>query len=77
MSPKPARIKRNSEIRTAGDKSDFMRRKLDHEKKFMNGVPHRDTITMFDLIYYNPEYGQRMSVVDVIDGESVDNPDDP
>merc|ERR1719369_575534 len=33
-------------------------------------------MTMFDLIYYNPEYGQRMSVEDK-DEDAVDNPDEP
>jgi len=74
VSPKPARIKRTAEIRA--ERSHFMRRKLDHKKKFMRGVPDRGSMTMFDLIYYNPEYGQRMSVEDK-DEDTVDNPDEP
>jgi len=75
MSPKPAaRIKRTADIRA--ERSHFMRRKLDHKKKFMRGVPDRGSMTMFDLIYYNPEYGQRMSVEER-DEDTVDNPDDP
>lgn len=41
----------------------------------MRGVPERGSLTMFDLIYYNPEYGQRMSVED--EDKEADNPDDP
>jgi len=73
VSPKPARIKRTADIRA--ERSNFMRRKLDHKKKFMRGVPERGSMTMFDLIYYNPEYGQRMSVEDK-DEDTVDNPDE-
>jgi len=50
-----------------------MRRKLDHKKKFMRGVPERQNMTMFDLIYYNPEHGQKMSVEDD-DEMNVDDP---
>merc|ERR1719318_1397627 len=75
MSPKPARIRKNTEGRSVGERSQFMRRKLDHKRKFMRGVPERGSLTMFDLIYYNPEYGQRMSVED--EDKEVDNPDDP
>ena len=39
----------------------FNRRKSDHKKKFSGGVPERGKMTMFDLIYYNPEEGHRMS----------------
>jgi len=73
VSPKPARIRRTTE---RVERSHFMRRKLDHKKKFMKGVPDRGSMTMFDLIYYNPEYGQRMSVEEK-DEDNVDNPDDP
>jgi len=75
MSPKPARIRKNTEGRSVGERSQFMRRKLDHKRKFMRGVPERGSLTMFDLIYYNPEYGQRMSVED--EDKEVDTPDDP
>jgi len=74
VSPKPARIKRTADSRA--ERSHFLRRKLDHKKKFMRGVPDRGSMTMFDLIYYNPEYGQRMSVEDK-DEDAVDNPDEP
>ncbi len=39
----------------------FDRRKADHKRKFNNGVPERNKMTMFDLIYYNPMEGSRMS----------------
>ena len=39
----------------------FDQRKADHKKKFVEGVPERTRITMFDLIYYNPSDGNRMS----------------
>jgi len=45
-------------------KRKMMRRKIDHKRKFMNGVPERSAMTMFDLIYYNPANGHRMSVDD-------------
>jgi len=73
---KPARVRRNTEGRSVGERSQFMRRKLEHKRKFTRGVPDRGNMTMFDLIYYNPEYGQRMSVEDD-DEKEVDNPDDP
>jgi len=75
MSPKPARVKKHGEGRSVGERSQFMRRKLDHKRKFMRGVPERGSMTMFDLIYYNPEHGQRMSVEE--EDKEVDNPDDP
>jgi hypothetical protein len=39
----------------------FDQRKADHKKKFVDGIPERTRITMFDLIYYNPSDGNRMS----------------
>ena len=36
-------------------------RKADHKKKFAKDVPERKRITMFDLIYYNPSTGDRMT----------------
>ena len=36
-------------------------RKADHKKKFAKDVPERKQITMFDLIYYNPSTGDRMT----------------
>ncbi len=39
----------------------FDKRKADHKKKFNNGIPERNKMTMFDLIYYNPSDGSRMS----------------
>ena len=36
-------------------------RKADHKKKFAKDVPERKSITMFDLIYYNPSSGDRMT----------------
>ena len=40
----------------------FDKRKADHKKKFTQGIPERTKITMFDLIYYNPTSGNRMSL---------------
>ena len=39
----------------------FGQRKSDHKKKFTDGIPERTKMTMFDLIYYNPSDGNRMS----------------
>jgi hypothetical protein len=39
----------------------YDRRKADHKRKFNAGVPERKRMTMFDLIYYNPTEGTRMS----------------
>ena len=74
--PKPARIRRTTESRsTLGDsRTQFLRRKLDHKRKFSGGIPDRGSLTMFDLIYYNPTHGQRMSVEDE-EGERADDPD--
>ena len=36
-------------------------RKADHKKKFAKDVPERKQIKMFDLIYYNPSTGDRMT----------------
>jgi len=74
LTPKPARVRRITEGRSVGERSQFMRRKLDHKRKFLRGVPERGSLTMFDLIYYNPEYGQRMSVEDEDDEKDVDDP---
>ena len=46
----------------AKDPTVFVKRKQDHKKKFTEGVPERTKMTMFDLIYYNPESGARMSL---------------
>merc|ERR1719188_1904459 len=37
------------------------RSQAEHKHKFNAGVPERKRMTMFDLIYYNPSEGQRMS----------------
>jgi len=60
----------------------LLRRKQDHKRKFQCGIPERGRMTMFDLIYYNPEHGKRMSteeleanaddIVDKDDEEVVD-----
>jgi len=39
----------------------YDKRKAEHKHKFNAGVPERKRMTMFDLIYYNPSEGQRMS----------------
>ena len=36
------------------------RRKIESKRRFSNGVPGRSTMTMFDLIYYNPDNGTAM-----------------
>ena len=36
------------------------RRKIESKRRFSNGVPGRSTMTMFDLIYYNPDNGTEM-----------------
>ena len=38
------------------------RRKVESKRRFSNGVPGRGKMTMFDLIYYNPENGTEMLV---------------
>jgi len=38
------------------------RRKIESKRRFSNGVPGRGRMTMFDLIYYNPENGTEMTV---------------
>ena len=76
-SPRPARIRRTTESSrsTIGDRSQFLRRKQDHKKKFSSGIPERGNLTMFDLIYYNPTNGKRMSVEDDPEEERVDDPE--
>jgi len=44
----------------AAPASVFDKRRALHKRKFNEGVPDRQKMTMFDLIYYNPE-GNRMS----------------
>ena len=39
----------------------LIRRKAEHRRRFKGGVPERRAMTMFDLIYYNPENGARMA----------------
>ena len=61
-----SRTRRITESSTAAEKPSlpptvFDQRKADHKKKFVEGVPERTRITMFDLIYYNPSDGNRMS----------------
>jgi hypothetical protein len=68
-----------------GAASAHIRRKAEHRKRFVGGVPERRSMTMFDLIYYNPENGSRMqqsaaeeeaAAVDrVPEEEVVDNPE--
>jgi hypothetical protein len=67
----------------AGGASAHIRRKAEHRKRFVGGVPERRSMTMFDLIYYNPENGSRMqqsaaeeeAAVAVPEEEVVDNPE--
>eukprot|EP00088_Acartia_fossae_P047708 TRINITY_DN5179_c0_g1_i8.p1 TRINITY_DN5179_c0_g1~~TRINITY_DN5179_c0_g1_i8.p1 ORF type:complete len:1216 (-),score=348.11 TRINITY_DN5179_c0_g1_i8:626-4273(-) len=37
------------------------RRKIESKRRFSNGVPGRGTMTMFDLIYYNPDNGTELA----------------
>ena len=41
----------------------YNQRRADHLKKFkeIEGIPERKKLTMFDLIYYNPSDGNKMS----------------
>merc|ERR1719209_1179315 len=50
-----------------------MRRKQEHKRRFLKGVPERGRMTMFDLIYYNPENGPRMSIEEE---DKADSPED-
>ena len=78
LTPKPARVRRTTESRsTLGERTQFHNRRQVHKAKFSKGVPDRNSLTMFDLIYYNPHHGQRMSVEDEDDLEKVDDPDEP
>ena len=78
LTPKPARVRRTTESRsTFGDRNQFHNRKQVHKAKFSKGVPERTNLTMFDLIYYNPQDGKRMSLEEgEEDIEKVDDPDD-
>jgi hypothetical protein len=68
---------------TGSGASAHIRRKAEHRKRFVGGVPERRSMTMFDLIYYNPENGSRMqqsaaeeeAAVAVPEEEVVDNPE--
>merc|ERR1719510_2514233 len=78
LTPRPARVRRTTESRsTLGERNQFQNRRQLHKAKFSKGVPDRNNLTMFDLIYYNPQHGQRMSVEDEDDLEKVDDPDEP
>ena len=78
LTPRPARVRRTTESRsTLGERTQFHNRRQVHKAKFSRGVPDRTNLTMFDLIYYNPQHGKRMSVEDEEDIEKVDDPDDP
>ena len=62
----PPQVPRSRKITESSEKPSlpptvFGQRKADHKKKFDEGVPERTRITMFDLIYYNPSDGNRMS----------------
>ena len=78
LQPAPARVRRVTETRGEKERSQFMRRKQEHKKRFLRGVPERGNMTMFDLIYYNPEHGQRMSIEEEdqekVEQEKVDSP---
>lgn len=66
FSPPPSTPTRIRRLTESHDKPNFNstvfdQRKADHKKKWENGIPERTKITMFDLIYYNPSDGNRMS----------------
>jgi len=71
--PAPARVRRGTECETVKERSQFMRRKQEHKRRFLKGVPERGRMTMFDLIYYNPENGPRMSIEEE---DKADGPED-
>jgi hypothetical protein len=70
-----ARARRVTETRGEKERSQFMRRKQEHKRRFLRGVPERGNMTMFDLIYYNPENGPRMSIEEE-DQQKADSPGD-
>ena len=70
----PARARKVTETRGEKERSQFIRRKQEHKRRFMRGVPDRSKMTMFDLIYHNPENGQRMSIEEE-EQEKVDSPE--
>jgi len=70
---KPARVRRGTECEITKERSQFMRRKQEHKRRFLKGVPERGRMTMFDLIYYNPENGPRMSIEEE---DKADSPED-
>ena len=70
---KPARVRRGTECEMVKERSQFMRRKQEHKRRFLKGVPERGRMTMFDLIYYNPENGPRMSIEEE---DKADSPED-
>ena len=70
---KPARVRRGTECELTKERSQFMRRKQEHKRRFLKGVPERGRMTMFDLIYYNPENGPRMSIEEE---DKADSPED-
>merc|ERR1719397_145182 len=70
---KPARVRRGTESEMVKERSQFMRRKQEHKRRFLKGVPERGRMTMFDLIYYNPENGPRMSIEEE---DKADSPED-
>ena len=82
-----SRTRRISESRQPLDKLNLglKRRKVESKRRFSQGVPGRHKMTMFDLIYYNPDNGTEMvcdevepteSISRKIDlNESVDNPE--
>ena len=82
-----SRTRRISESRQPLDKLNLglKRRKVESKRRFSQGVPGRHKMTMFDLIYYNPDNGTEMVCDEAeptecisrkIDlNESVDNPE--
>ena len=55
------RLTESSNATYVEDATVFDKRKADHKRKFLNGVPSRSKMTIFDFIYHNPSDGSRMA----------------
>ena len=64
LSLKPARTRKLSETSAQSVSTLYRERKANHKAKFKemgDEIPERTKLTMFDLIYYNPTDGKKMS----------------
>jgi len=83
-SPLPAakhRMRRQSDSnmrRTSTERTNYQlkRRKGELRRRFSQGVPGRQVMTMFDLIYYNPENGTEIVADDPQSKDSVHDRDE-